>query len=269
MTGRTLNHRTFEAEDHARNRVFPIDVWSPDHMTDPVPLLVFSHSSGGNRLSSSLMCSHLASRGYIVAALDHSERIAPELKRRDGETSEQRAARVDGMIAARVPDVRFLIEHMLGREDCRVDASRIGLVGHSFGGWSVLATPEVDTRIASIVAFAPGGSDHPLPGIIPAKLTFRWPHNVPVLLLAAENDDAVTVENVSELYERIRSPKRMFVVRQAGHDDFVDDVGSAEMHEVVNRLTLAHFDSTLRGNAEAARFLDGAAGTMPKFVYRV
>ena len=55
-----------------------------------------------------------------------------------------------------------------------LDAERIGLVGHSFGRWTVLATPEVEPQVRAVVAMGPGGSTHPRPGILPLKLTFTW-----------------------------------------------------------------------------------------------
>ncbi|TME13068.1 MAG: hypothetical protein E6I70_16230 [Chloroflexi bacterium] len=158
--------RTIQAFDAARGRVFPVEIWHPADNRRAHPLIVVSHSSGGNRRSAAFLGTHLASHGYVVAALDHSELVAPELARRDGETEVESAARTDALIASRVPDVRFLLDHLLSDAGLRLDAERVGLVGHSFGGWTVLATPEVEPRVRSMVALAPGGSDNPLPGIL-------------------------------------------------------------------------------------------------------
>ena len=108
--------RTIQALDAVRNRLFPCEVWYPaaaehagqdtglatqDVFTEPpgdtprrqmavrdaaarpgsYPLIIFSHSSGGRRRQSTFLCTHLSSHGYIVAALDHSEAVAPELRR--------------------------------------------------------------------------------------------------------------------------------------------------------------------------------------------
>ena len=84
---------------------------------------------------------------HLVAALDHSEVVTPELARKEGETTEQRTARMDGWIANRVPDIGFLIDHMLSRAwnpEIFADPSKIGIVGHSFGGWTVLSATEAD-----------------------------------------------------------------------------------------------------------------------------
>ena len=286
-----------EAEDEARGITFPIDIWAPaGRGAGSSPLVLFSHYSGGDRRKSSFLCGHLASHGYVVAALDHSEIVDPRLARRDGETPAERKGRVDAIIASRVPDVRFLLDHVLARGSA-IDASRIGIVGHSFGGWTALAAPESDRRICSIVALAPGGSERPRPGIIPSKLTFDWGRAVPVMFVAAENDVPVPLQNVVEVFDRAPSPKRLFVLRRADHQHFVDDVegeheavraatfpgesawipaatrpvaelmSGEDAHRIVRALTLAHFDATLRGNVAAGGFLDTVATSEREFVY--
>src|SRR5205814_7828684 len=105
---------------------------------------------------------------------------------------EHKRARVEAWIANRVPDIRFLLDYLLSgvRWDTEVtlDPACIGLVGHSFGGWTVLATPEVDGRIGAVVALAPGGSSQPPPDIIPANLSFKWEHEAPTVYVVEEKD---------------------------------------------------------------------------------
>ena len=47
--------------------------------------------------------------------MNHSEVVAPELAPPPDETAEQKAARLQGVIGSRVPDVRFLLDHLLRR----------------------------------------------------------------------------------------------------------------------------------------------------------
>jgi predicted dienelactone hydrolase len=215
--------------------------------------------------------------------------VAAELQRRDGERDEQRAARVQGWIENRVPDIRFLLDHLLGGPvdlDATLDPSRIGIVGHSFGGWTALAAPATDQRLGSVVALAPGGSATRRPGIIPATLTFDCGRAVPTLYLVAELDTALPLEGMDELFERTPPPRQMVILRRADHLHFVDDVKreheamraipatgelawieqmrpitelcSGELaHLFVRGLTLAHLDATLRGDEQARRFLRG------------
>ena len=43
------------------------------------PLVVFSHGYGGERRQSTFFCTHLASHGYVIAAMDHVGNTTVEL----------------------------------------------------------------------------------------------------------------------------------------------------------------------------------------------
>jgi pimeloyl-ACP methyl ester carboxylesterase len=322
--------RTIQAPDAARDRLFPCEIWYPaaaqyagqdlatetqDSFTaQPMntvrrqaavrdaaarpgiyPLVIFSHSSGAGRRSATFLCTHLSSHGYIVAALDHSEVLAAELARKDNETPGQKSARWEALIASRVPDVLFLLNHLLGsaspfgdeirKFEAIVDQNQIGIVGHSFGGWTALAATEVEQRILAVVALAPGGSSEVRPGILPVKLNFNWGREVPALYLVAENDVSLPLTGMYELFERTPAPKQMFVLRRADHMHFMDEVET--MHEAVRTmpwagelawmpkemlpiaelssgdqahlfvrgLTLSHFDAVLKQDGKAQQFL--------------
>ncbi len=282
---------TIEVRDAVRGRVFPCEIWVPGGVDGKLPLLVFSHSAGQGRRSATFLCSHLASHGYAVAALDHSEVIAPELARRDGETEEEKSRRWDRVIASRVPDVRCLLDHLLhGSTLPDIEEKAVGLVGHSFGGWTVLAVPEVDPRVSAIVALAPAGASRPRPGILPVTLTFQWRWTIPTLFVVAENDTSLPLAGMVEMFERAPEPKLMVTLARADHMHFMDDVErkheavrtmtvSAELAELqkemrpigellsgdqaqlaVRGLTLAHMDAALRGDPAARRLLSGDVG---------
>jgi dienelactone hydrolase len=270
---------TFEARDAARDRLFPCDIWCPDE-PGAWPLVLFSHHSHGNRRSATYLTTHLASHGYLVAALDHSEVVAPEI-----------TGNVQDLIGNRVPDARFLLDYMLaGAIPCtaRPDPNRIAIVGHSFGGWTALALPETDTRIHAVVALAPGGASNPKPGIIPATLNFNWPRPPATLYIAAEDDVLTPIDGMHELYSRTPGPKQMVVLPRADHLHFVDNVEQAheqlrtaslppeaswisremrpiadlctgeEAHRQIQSYTLAHLDAAL-----SSRTAPSPAGSYP------
>ena len=285
-----VDARTLWARDAVRSRDFAVEAWSPADAEDEArPLVVFSHGTGGGRCMASYLCTHLASHGYVVASMDHSERSAPELARKAEETGAERRARIAAWIAQRVPDVRFLLDAVLEgsllEARPRVDPGSVGIAGHSFGGWTALAATGADSRIRAVVALAPGGSSNPKPGMIPAQLSFAWGRPVPALYLVGEADVMTPLAGVRELFERTSPPKRMVVLRRADDEHFMDD--PERMHELVRGakwpgelawipeamrpitelcsgetahdcargLALAHFDATLRDDAEAAAFL--------------
>lgn len=168
-----------------------------------------------------------------------------------------------------------------------IDDARVGVVGHSFGGWTALAAVESETRIRAVVAHAPAGGSSPKPGMIPARLAFAWGRDVPTLYLVAGDDVSLPLRGMRELFGRTPATRQMFVLRRADHMHFMDDAG--RLHEAVRAmpfpaelawlpremrpfdelcaeeqartfargLTLCHFDATLRGIAEARSFLEG------------
>jgi predicted dienelactone hydrolase len=317
--------RTIQPLDAARNRRFPCEVWYPaagqhagqdiaagtqdfftlpsggasrsqmavrDALSQPgaYPLVIFSHSSGRwNRRGATFLCTHLCSHGYVVAALDHSEVVAAELARKNAETAEEKASRVEALLSSRVPDIRFLLDYLLGdaapEMQINLDSIQIGIVGHSFGGWTALAATAIEPRIRAVVALAPGGSSQPKPGILPAKLTFAWSRDVPTLYLVAENDVMTPLGGMFELFERTPATKQMVILRRADHLHFMDNAEQeheiartmlwpgdlawipeemrpfAELctqeqaHLFVRGLTVCHLDATLKGREEARSIL--------------
>jgi predicted dienelactone hydrolase len=307
--------RTVELRDAARARTFPCEIWYPaapgrqkddrryatddqislsemrdaEAYTGVYPLIGFSHSTGGDRRQSSFLCAHMASHGYVVSALDHSELVAPELARRAQQTAEQAAVRVQAMIENRVPDVQFLLDQMLAGDslgpNVDIDHQRIGLVGHSFGGWTVLATPASEPRVEAVVALAPGGASQRKRNILPLSLNFNWQRTVAMLLLAAEDDAFLPLQGMLEIFERAPSPKLMVTLKRADHLHFTDDaeqahealrtsnlgeqyaeiqrdmrpaaqlVSGATAHAFASGLSVAHFDAILRRHSSARRFL--------------
>ena len=320
--------RTVAARDETRNHEFPCETWYPADMrhvgqdlapaTQDVfappsrdtlrvqmavrdaafhpgtyPLVIYSHHSGGHRRAATFLCTHLASHGYLVAALDHSEVIAPELARPKNETEEQKAARWQAVIASRVPDVCFLLEHLLSRSAlvfdsaARIEPAQIGIVGHSLGAWTALAANDVERRFRAVVAHAPGGTSNPRPGILPVKLSFDWGRDVPTLYLVAENDVPLPLAGMYETFDRTPATKQMVILRRADHLHFIDnieqeheaarnadwpaelasmqkemlpigDLCSEEKAQLwVRGLTLCHMDAILRQRREARRLLTG------------
>src|ERR1700730_14049910 len=82
------------------------------------PLILFSHTSNGHRRQSSFLCTHLASHGYVVACVDHTGNTIAEATARasSGKTfsPEERDAYLQAIMADRVPDLRFLLDQLLG-----------------------------------------------------------------------------------------------------------------------------------------------------------
>jgi dienelactone hydrolase len=258
------------AVDAARDgRPLPYDVLVPTAAgTDPLPLILFSHTSFGHRRQSTFLLDHLASHGYVVAAADHTGNAADDLTPWTAgaatRSDDDREAYIARIIADRAPDLRFLADTVIAAGIASIDVSRIGVIGWSFGGWAALATPEADDRFGAVVAMTPAGSSNPLPGIIPATLTFAYRGDVRVLYLAGEDDPYTPLPGIVELVGRTPAPARLFVLADAGHDHFGDAPQASppppdQAQAFTRVLTLAHFDAAMRGRPEAEAFLHAEA----------
>ena len=129
------------------------------HAPGPFPLVLFSHGNGGIRFQSIFLAAHLASHGYIVASPDHHGNTFLDIG----------LGMVDGESATNRPlDMRFMLDELLARNaaagdflEGAIDPSRIGMSGHSFGGFTTFALaagPNLDTRIERVHAAGAGGA---------------------------------------------------------------------------------------------------------------
>ncbi len=125
------------------------------------PVIMFSHGSTGTRIQSFFFASVLASHGYVVISGDHHGNTIPDVV----------AGIIDPDSATNRPlDVSFLIDEftLFNSEpgnffEATLDLSRIGMSGHSFGGYTSLALAGgsfalgtfTDTRIKAALPQAP------------------------------------------------------------------------------------------------------------------
>ena len=119
--------------------------------TGDYPLVIVSHGYPGNRFLMSHLADNLASKGYVVASIDHTD-------------STYRTLDVFGStLRNRTLDQLFVLDEMerLNADPASflsglVDASRTGIVGYSMGGYGALVTAGSGVTSASIdFAFSP------------------------------------------------------------------------------------------------------------------
>ncbi|WP_280366131.1 alpha/beta hydrolase family protein [Nocardia wallacei] len=121
---------------------------------DRLPVAVLSPGMGTPRWILSGAAADLASRGYIALVVDHTGE-SPAVELTDGTIVTGTPPRSDdpgymrAALATRVDDVRLVLDHLgdLPLVGAHTDATRIVAVGHSYGGYTAVATMQADPRV--------------------------------------------------------------------------------------------------------------------------
>ena len=123
----------------------------------PYPLVFFSHGSNGIRWQSIFYTILLASHGYVVIAPDHAGNTIWELIRDGWDPGAVLTA-----APQRIDDMTFLLDVFERKNEAvedffyhSFDRWRVGITGHSFGGWTTLGMMCRDDRFSVGVAQAP------------------------------------------------------------------------------------------------------------------
>jgi dienelactone hydrolase len=171
----------------------------------PFPLIVFSHGYGGTPLASSLFLSHLASHGFVVAGPEHQDLCSQcDTAIRSANRPDDVINVVDNLLALNAGDDR-VFAHL-------IDPDRIGVAGHSYGGWTTLAVLQRDRRFRAGLAINPATSVEPP----------RDPLAVsrPLMLMAGVVDEMVPYALTTRFFADIPSSAPdhyLLAVQRAGH----------------------------------------------------
>jgi predicted dienelactone hydrolase len=189
------------------------------------PLVVFSHGFAGFRDQSTFLTARLASWGFVVAAPDHFSRDLTEVL---GGPTAATTKTTD------VQDLKATIALMAAQNASssspfhgHVDTTLVGAVGHYAGGAAVEALAATDPQITTFVGLAGatvGSFAQTASG--PDSIV---PHQ-PGLLMSGTLDHVVSTTSMIRAYGRLRSPKRLILIRGAGHLVFADicEIGSSK-----------------------------------------
>lgn len=132
------------------------------------PLLVFSHGLGGCGTQSLFFTETLAREGYVVVAPDHDDAICRvDGTPPSGATVTEPAVTdpgswTDATYVARKQDVQVVLDTMLAASPwvAQIDPDRIGLAGHSLGGYTALGiaggwSSWKDPRVKAVLGLSP------------------------------------------------------------------------------------------------------------------
>jgi dienelactone hydrolase len=248
------------------------------------PVLLYSPGGGGGLASGVYLKTHLASHGFVVVGLTHpgTSRAPCPFQPCMGTNPEARAWLAEAA-ANRPDDVRFTLDAVLGWSaggdphlGGLIDAERIGLVGASWGGSTMIEVAGDGSRVRALVSLAAAGP----PAAQEAALATVPRLAMPTLLVAGgEWDHLAPVAQQQGLFAAFAAsaPEVWFVtLPRAGHSmlqsfcpDGYPECGSdglprpealplPEAHARTNRWMTAFLGRHLAGESRYAPLLDPA-----------
>ena len=102
------------------------------------PLILLSHGFTGYRTQMFYLGEHLASHGYIVVGIDHTDSTNSQIKKH-----EDRPAGFASTLYNRARDQQFLLDYFTFQQSPVaniVDTDRAAIIGHSMGGFGAINT---------------------------------------------------------------------------------------------------------------------------------
>ncbi|CAG7646896.1 Platelet-activating factor acetylhydrolase, isoform II [Actinacidiphila bryophytorum] len=226
----------------------------------PFPLVLYSPGAGDPRSLNSTLCDDLASRGYAVLTVDHTydaaavefpggrversvlpaefARAVPDPGHPDPVKVAALLRKVVQVRAADVRSVLDLLPHVLPRSLRGVpDFGRVGMFGHSAGGFTALQAMYDDERIAAgvnfdgVIAYV---QDDPDRGFL--SPVAEGGLDRPFLLVGKDGNTRRTVPSWDALWRHSRGPRAEVSLAGAEHATFTD--AETLLPQIARRLHL-------------------------------
>ena len=265
--------------DPGRDRAVPVRIRMPPG-NGRVAVILFSHGLGGSLDAGAIWAHAWAEAGFAVINLQHAGSDSAIFGK-----PHFRAALSAEQLIARARDVQFAIDE-LGRKTvegqcdlARIDRSRIGVAGHSFGAQTVQAIagqsyavpsepPLADPRVRAAVGLSPSP---PLTGSAEAAFaTIR----IPFLSITGTEDAVPYVSPITALQRQkpfhLMPPgeKFLLVLNGGTHEMFAGQVSrtmlngppTPHIRDTVIAATVAFWRATLDDDRASLRWLDSPKG---------
>jgi predicted dienelactone hydrolase len=265
---------------------------SPDIADGPYPLIIISHGYPGSRYLLYYLGENLASKGYVVVSVDHTDSTYLDV------------GNFVSTLVNRSLDQEFVMSEILKMQPWEglCNPNEVGLIGYSMGGYGALRTlgaglenstlvknylgkfastliakpsDKGDPLVKAAVLFAPWG------GSVGTNPTGLWDKTslakitVPTLWVAGSQDDVAGYKGIVNLFDSaINSKRYLLTFDDALHNvvphpapsiatkfgdyyRFADPVWDTwRIDNIDEHFVTAFFDLYLKGNAEAGSYLN-------------
>ncbi len=145
--------------DEERRREIPVDVYWSTAASPDKPLIVFTHGLGSVRTELRYLAEHLASHGYIVAALEHPG--SNETHVRNALKGKAPLLEAEEFLH-RPKDVSFVLDQLKtlnqtsGTLQGKLAPERVMVVGYSVGGSTALSLAGAELQLTQLKQRCPG-----------------------------------------------------------------------------------------------------------------
>lgn len=221
----------------------PTALGTPACRGDRCALVLLAHGFGGRTSRFDAIARLLAAAGYIIAA--------PSFPLTNEDTP---GGHINGLSdgSEQPADLSFVIDEILAANDdhndplhARIDGERIGVVGHSLGGTTVLGATRADCctdpRIDAGVLVAPVAFAVSSYYGTPAN-----PDGPPVLLVNGSEDPLIRPELSRDFVHTLAPPWYYLEIPDVGHVFLIENIGDAQPFLYVTaRAAHAFFDEYL------------------------
>ncbi|MBF0208585.1 MAG: hypothetical protein HQK53_17045 [Oligoflexia bacterium] len=149
---------------HSANDMIP----SMEVLGKKYPVILFSHGYGMHRRANTANCEELASHGYVVIGIDHTNRAKLVVMPDGTRFSLPPSARIEQVQKDYSQDVKFVLDQinslqdnigasasnskLIQRINSILDLNHIGIFGHSRGGQTILHMLDADDRLRAGVS---------------------------------------------------------------------------------------------------------------------
>ena len=236
------------------------------------PLVVFSHGMNSARYFHTALIQDLASKGYIVAAIDHTYwgpgeafpdghvvHFLDSMPARDALTPDQIDELMQDGVQVMAADQAFVVDSLLQRESFiagHVDGNQVGAIGHSMGGMAALRSCLDNPAIKACVSLdgliwaREGNTAIGQPAAACAK---------PVLLLLAPQFLPPSLAVFAKRFSAGWEHPEVFLLQHARHNSFNDfallpsaanlphdTIPALRAHTITSAIVSAFFDKNLK-----------------------